>query len=59
MYDDLIYLIQKINRNHFGFSNIQITEKVKLSIPKVSSNWQSIVMNTERKLSMTLLLNDP
>ena len=31
MYDDLIYLIQKINRNHFGFSDIQITEPAQVS----------------------------
>ena len=67
MYDDLIYLIQKINRNHFGFSNIQITEKAQVAEYSKGQfyHWHtdsSIDMNTEppvRKLSMTLLLNDP
>ena len=68
MYDDLIYLIKKINRNHFGFSNnIQITEKAQVAEYSKGQfyHWHtdnSIDMNTEppvRKLSMTLLLNDP
>ena len=67
MYDDLIYLVQKINRNHFGFSNIQITEEAQVSEYSKGQfyHWHtdsSIDMNTEppvRKLSMTLLLNDP
>ena len=66
MYDDLIYLIQKINRNHFGFSNIQITEKAQVSEYSKGQfyHWHTdntIDMDTEppvRKLSMTLLLND-
>ena len=67
MYDDLIYLVQKINRNHFGFSNIQITEKAQVSEYSKGQfyDWHtdnSIDMDREppvRKLSMTLLLNDP
>ena len=67
MYDDLIYLVQKINRNHFGFSNIQITEPAQVAEYSKGQfyNWHTdstIDMNTEppvRKLSMTLLLNDP
>ena len=67
MYDDLIHLIQKINRNHFGFSNIQITEQAQVSEYSKGQfyHWHtdnSIDMVTEppvRKLSMTLLLNDP
>ena len=67
VYDDLIYLVQKINRNHFGFSNIQITEKAQVSEYSKGQfyHWHtdnSIDMDTEppvRKLSMTLLLNDP
>ena len=67
MYDDLIYLIQKINRNHFGFSNLQITEPAQVSEYSKGQfyHWHtdnSIDMDTEppvRKLSMTLLLNDP
>ena len=67
MYDALIYLIQKINRNHFGFSNLQITEPAQVSEYSKGQfyHWHtdsSIDMNTEppvRKLSMTLLLNDP
>ena len=67
MYDDLIYLVQKINRNHFGFSNIQITEQAQVSEYSKGQfyHWHtdsSIDMDIEppvRKLSMTLLLNDP
>ena len=66
MYDDLIYLVQKINRNHFGFSNIQITEEAQVSEYSKGQfyHWHTdstIDMDTEppvRKLSMTLLLND-
>jgi len=67
MYDDLIYLIQKINRNHFGFSNIQIGEPAQVSEYSKGQfyDWHTdsdIDMDKEpsvRKLSMTLLLNDP
>ena len=67
MYDDLIYLVQKINRNHFGFSNIQITEEAQVSEYSKGQfyDWHTdstIDMDIEppvRKLSMTLLLNDP
>jgi len=67
MYDDLIYLVQKINRNHFGFGNIQLTEPAQVSEYSKGQfyHWHMdspIDMDTEppvRKLSMTLLLNDP
>jgi PKHD-type hydroxylase len=67
MYDDLIHLIQKINRNHFGFNNLQITEEAQVSEYSKGEfyHWHtdsSIDMIKEppvRKLSMTLLLNDP
>ena len=67
MYDDLSYLVQKINRNNFGFSNIQITERAQVSEYSKGQfyDWHTdspIDMDTEppvRKLSMTLLLNDP
>jgi len=67
MYDDLIHLIQKINRNHFGFSNVQITEPAQVSEYAKGQfyHWHTdtyIDMVAEppvRKLSMTLLLNDP
>ena len=67
MYDDLIYLIQKINRNHFGFSNLQITEEAQVSEYSKGQfyHWHTdspVDMDIEppvRKLSMTLLLNDP
>ena len=67
MYADLIYLIQKINRNHFGFSSLQITEKAQVSEYSKGQfyHWHTdsfIDMDREppvRKLSMTLLLNDP
>ena len=67
VYDDIKNLIQKINQNHFGFSNIKIIEPAQVS--KYSKgqfyDWHtdsSIDMDNEppvRKLSMTLLLNDP
>ena len=67
MYDDLIYLIHKINRNHFGFGKVQITEQAQVAEYSKGQfyHWHmdnSIDMVTEppvRKLSMTLLLNDP
>ncbi len=67
MYDDLIHLIQKINRNHFGFNNLQITEEAQVSEYSKGQfyHWHtdsSIDMVKEppvRKLSMSLLLNDP
>ena len=67
MYDDFIYLVQKINRNHFGFSNIQITEPAQVSEYSKGQfyDWHTdspVDMDIEppiRKLSMTLLLNDP
>ena len=67
MYDDLIYLVQKINRNHFGFGNIQLTEPAQVSEYSKGQfyHWHTdspIDMDREppvRKLSMTLLLNDP
>ena len=67
MYDDLIHLVQKINRNHFGFSKVQITEPAQVSEYSKGQfyHWHtdsSIDMVKEppvRKLSMSLLLNDP
>jgi len=67
VYDDINNLIQKINRNNFGFSNIKIIEPAQVSEYKKGGfyGWHTdscIEMNTEplvRKLSMTLLLNDP
>ena len=67
VYDDINNLIQKINRNNFGFSNIKIIEPAQVSEYKKGGfyEWHTdscIEMNTEplvRKLSMTLLLNDP
>jgi len=67
MYADLIQLIQKINRNHFGFGNVQITEEAQVSEYSKGQfyHWHMdsyIDMDIEpavRKLSMTLLLNDP
>ena len=67
VYEDIQGLVQKINRNHFGFSNVQITEQAQVSEYSKGQfyHWHmdnSIDMVTEppvRKLSMTLLLNDP
>ena len=67
MYDDINTFIQKTNRNHFGFSEIQITERAQVSEYSKGGfyEWHTdtcIDMDKEppvRKLSMTLLLNDP
>ena len=67
MYNDINNFIQKINRNNFGFSDIQITEEAQITEYSKDDfyNWHtdtSINMIDEppvRKLSMTVLLNDP
>jgi len=67
MYDDINNFIQKTNRNHFGFGDIQIRERAQITeyIKGGYYNWHtdtSLDMSSEppvRKLSMTLLLNDP
>ena len=67
MYDDINIFIQKINRNYFGFENIQMTERAQLAEYSKGGfyGWHtdtSLDMDKEppvRKLSMTLLLNDP
>ena len=66
VYDDINGLIQKINRNNFGFNNIQITEEAQFAEYSKGQfyGWHtdsSIDMDKEppvRKLSMTVLLND-
>jgi len=67
VYDDINIFIQKTNRNHFGFNDIQITEPAQFSEYQKGEfyTWHtdiSLNMHLEppvRKLSMTLLLNDP
>jgi len=67
MYDDINNFIQKTNRNHFGFGDIQIRERAQITeyLKGGYYNWHtdtSLDMDQEppvRKLSMTLLLNDP
>ena len=67
MYDDINIFIQKINRNYFGFENIQMTERAQLAEYSKGGfyGWHTdtaLDMDKEppvRKLSMTLLLNDP
>jgi|TARA_R110000824_G_scaffold401114_2_gene610745 PKHD-type hydroxylase len=67
MYDDLDTFIQKTNRNHFGFNDIRITEPAQFSEYQKGDfyDWHmdtELFMDKEppvRKLSMTLLLNDP
>ena len=67
VYDDINDFIQKINRNHFGFENVQITEQAQVSSYSKGQfyEWHTDTRNTMkeeppvRKLSMTLLLNDP
>ena len=67
MYEDLYKFIQKANENHFGFGDIRITENAQFTeYPEGGFyDWHmdcDINMAHEppvRKISMTLLLNDP
>ena len=67
MYEDLYKFIQKANENHFGFGDIRITENAQFTeYPEGGFyDWHmdcDINMQHEppvRKISMTLLLNDP
>ena len=67
MYQDLNTFIQKTNENHFGFGDIQITENAQFTEYPVGGfyDWHmdcDVNMKHEppvRKISMTLLLNDP
>ena len=67
MYDDINNFIQKTNRNHFGFGDIQMREPAQITeyLKGGYYDWHtdtSLHMDSEpavRKLSMTLLLNDP
>ena len=67
MYQDLNNFIQKANENHFGFGDIQVTEQAQFTeYPEGGFyDWHmdcDVNMENEppvRKISMTLLLNDP
>ena len=67
MYDDINNFIQKTNRTHFGFGDIQIREQAQVTeyLKEDFYDWHmdsGVDMSIEppvRKLSMTLLLNDP
>ena len=67
MYQDLNRFIQKCNENHFGFGDIRITEQAQFTeYPEGGFyDWHmdcDVNMAHEppvRKISMTLLLNDP
>jgi PKHD-type hydroxylase len=67
MYYDLNKFIQKANENHFGFGDIRITENAQFTeYPEGGFyDWHmdcDVNMQHEppvRKISMTLLLNDP
>ena len=67
MYRDLNNFIQAANENHFGFGDIRITEQAQFTEYPVGGfyDWHmdcDINMQHEppvRKISMTLLLNDP
>ena len=67
MYEDLYKFIQKANENHFGFGDIQVTENAQFTeYPEGGFyDWHmdcDTHMEHEppvRKISMTLLLNDP
>ena len=67
MYVDLNNFIQKANENHFGFGDIRITENAQFTENPVGGfyDWHmdcDVHMAHEppvRKISMTLLLNDP
>ena len=67
MYEDLNRFIQRANENHFGFGDIRITEQAQFTEYPVGGfyDWHmdcDVNMQHEppvRKISMTLLLNDP
>jgi len=67
MYNDINEFIQKSNRNHFGFEDVEITEQAQFTeYPEGGFyDWHmDIDVNMQheppvRKISMTLLLNDP
>jgi len=67
MYQDLNAFIQRTNENHFGFNDIRVTEQAQFTeYPEGGFyDWHmdcNINMEDEppvRKISMTLLLNDP
>ena len=67
MYQDLNKFIQQANKNHFGFGDIRITEQAQFTeYPEGAFyDWHmdcDVNMEHEppvRKISMTLLLNDP
>ena len=67
MYRDLNNFIRKANENHFGFGDIQVTENAQFTeYPEGGFyDWHmdcDVNMQHEppvRKISMTLLLNDP
>ena len=67
MYEDLDTFIQKAAKNHFGFEDIRITEPAQFTEYPVGGfyDWHmdcDVTMAHEppiRKISMTLLLNDP
>jgi len=67
MYQDLNTFIQKANENHFGFGDIRVTEPAQFTeYPEGGFyDWHmdcDVDMTHEppvRKISMTLLLNDP
>ena len=67
MYEDLNTFIQKANENHFGFGDIRVTENAQFTeYPEGGFyDWHmdcDVNMGHEppvRKISMTLLLNDP
>ena len=67
MYRDLNNFIQKTNENHFGFGDIRVTEQAQFTeYPEGGFyDWHmdcDVSMQHEppvRKISMTLLLNDP
>ena len=67
MYRDLDKFIQAANLNHFGFEDVRVTEQAQFTEYPVGGfyDWHmdcDINMSHEppvRKISMTLLLNDP
>ena len=67
MYQDLNKFIQKCNENHFGFGDVRVTENAQFTEYPVGGfyDWHmdcDTNMAHEppvRKISMTLLLNDP
>ena len=67
IYQDIKSCIEVINNNHFGFNTLEVTEEGQYAEYSeggfynwhIDSNIRMTAMPPVRKISMTLLLNDP